>query len=230
MLCNILISLVTLPLLISPPLASERWPCSPASSWPPSLVSTPTNAERHSRITRGPILSNSKCPYMAEVFKVKSCVIDDEALTYRTSLSSFPLGLSQQLFHTLQRVLQNVHLEQQSLSLELQPTQLLHHLVIAGLQIQLRHKHSWKSVWAILEVCVQSVGGQVFSELSEVGGLFWKHDNLILSLTELWLHSNNHHHMYNNYSITRIIVRNSHHFWESHEEILLRLLKGEKKT
>lgn len=66
-------------------------------------------------------------------------------------MSSFPLGLGQQLLDTLQRVLQDVHLEQQSLSLDLQPTQLLHHLVIAGLQLQLHHKHNYKSVWATLE-------------------------------------------------------------------------------
>lgn len=61
--------------------------------------------------------------------------------TYRTSLSSFSLGLSQQLLHPLQSVLQDIHLEQQSLSLDLQPTQLLHHLVIAGLQLQLQLCH-----------------------------------------------------------------------------------------
>ncbi|TNN81288.1 hypothetical protein EYF80_008348 [Liparis tanakae] len=75
----------------------------------------------------------------------------DAGEAYQTSLSGFPLGLRQQLLYTLQRVLQDVHLEQQSLSLDLHPTQLLHHLFIAGLQLKLHHKHIYKSVWAHLE-------------------------------------------------------------------------------
>lgn len=68
--------------------------------------------------------------------------------THQVGLSSLPLSFGQQLLHALQSVLQDVHLEQERFSLHLQPTQLLHHLVIAGLQLQLRHKQKLKSPWA----------------------------------------------------------------------------------
>lgn len=68
--------------------------------------------------------------------------------THQVGLSSVPLSFGQQLLHALQSVLQDVHLEQKRFSLHLQPTQLLHHLVIAGLQLQLCHKQKLKSTWA----------------------------------------------------------------------------------
>lgn len=67
---------------------------------------------------------------------------------HQVGLSCVPLSFSQQLLHALQSVLQDVHLEQKSLSLHLQPTKLLHHLVIAGLQLQLHHKQKLNVTWA----------------------------------------------------------------------------------
>lgn len=138
MLCNALLSIATLPLLISPPLASGRKPCSLVSSWPPSLVPAPANAEKRWHEDNKAASYNKRLITKGQRLKKTSIYV---ASTYRTRLSSLPLGFSQQLLYTLQRVLQDVHLEQQSLSLDLQPTQLLHHLVIAGLQLQLHHKH-----------------------------------------------------------------------------------------
>lgn len=145
---------LTLPLLICPPPASACWPCSPASSWPPSLSPAPTNAERRGHMTRGAAARCFQTHVLEDVDDKRASSVS----SYQRSLSGLPLGLGQQLLYALQRVLQDVHLEQQSLSLDLQPTQLLHHLVVAGLQLQLRHRHSYRSVWDILEQHVTGSG------------------------------------------------------------------------
>lgn len=128
---------------------------------------------------------------------------------YQTSLSSFPLGLGQQLLYTLQRVLQDVHLEQQSLSLDLQPTQLLHHLVVAGLQLQLHRKHRNRSVWATAQEHMPVSGRPSVVEQALRGSYQWephretRHGKKYLSLQRSIIRPNrtlnrNHPHHNNN--------------------------------
>ncbi|KAG9353433.1 hypothetical protein JZ751_018029 [Albula glossodonta] len=59
---------------------------------------------------------------------------------YHVSIVRFTPGLRQHLLCPLQSVLQTIHLEQQRLPLELQAPQLLHHLIVALLQVQLETK------------------------------------------------------------------------------------------
>lgn len=91
--------------------------------------------------------------------------------------------------------------------------------------------HSWPAAPAIsqkqLKISVgntcQSVGGHVFSERSEasVGGFKWNYDNpfrcegIGIIAAQVWI-------------LTMQEYENTHHFWESNGDVLVRLLEGKQ--